>query len=62
MPAKSASPPLPEKIAALLQEARWFVLGGCAVYVALILAGYNRADPGWSATSAVKRVANPGGR
>ena len=62
MPDKSASPPLPEKIAALLQEARWFVLAGCAVYVALILAGYNRADPGWSATSAVKRVANPGGR
>lgn len=38
------------------------ILGGCAIYLALILAGYDRADPGWSATAAVDHIVNPGGR
>ena len=55
-------PPLPEKIASLLQEARWLLLGVLALYVAMILFGYSKADPGWSHAVLVDRVANPGGR
>jgi DNA segregation ATPase FtsK/SpoIIIE, S-DNA-T family len=54
--------PLPEKIASLLQEARWLLLGVLALYVALILFGYSKADPGWSHAVQVERVSNPGGR
>ena len=55
-------PPLPEKIASLLQEARWLLLGVLALYVAMVLFGYSKADPGWSHAVLVDRVANPGGR
>jgi len=55
-------PPLPEKIASLLQEARWLLLGVLAFYVAMVLFGYSKADPGWSHAVQVDRVANPGGR
>ncbi len=54
--------PLPEKIASLLQEARWLLLGVLACYVAMILFGYSKADPGWSHAVQVERVSNPGGR
>ncbi len=54
--------PLPEKIAALLQEARWLLLGVVACYVALVLFGYHRDDPGWSHALLMERVHNPGGR
>jgi len=59
---RSPSQPLPEKIASLLQEARWLLLGVLALYLALILAGYHKADPGWSHAAIVERIANPGGR
>jgi S-DNA-T family DNA segregation ATPase FtsK/SpoIIIE len=59
---KTAQQPLPEKIVALLQEARWLVLGGVALYIGLILFGYSKADPGWSHAAQVERIANPGGR
>ena len=59
---RSPAQPLPEKIAQLLQEVRWFVLGGIAVYLGMILGGYHRTDPGWSRVSVVDKVANPGGR
>jgi len=59
---KTASQPLPEKIVALLQEARWLVLGVVALYIGLILFGYSKADPGWSHAAQVERIANPGGR
>ena len=59
---KIAPQPLPEKIVALLQEARWLVLGGIALYLGLILFGYSKADPGWSHAAQVERIANPGGR
>jgi len=54
--------PLPEKIAALVHEARWLLVGLLGIYLALILWGYDRADPGWSHAAAVERIANPGGR
>ena len=60
--ASSRSRPLPEKIAARLQEARWLLFGLVAVYLAMVLLGYSKNDPGWSHAAAVERVANPGGR
>ena len=58
----SRSQPLPDKIAARLQETRWLLFGLCGVYVAMVLLGYSKSDPGWSHAAAVSRVANPGGR
>ena len=55
--------PLPEKIAALIQEARWLVIGAAGMYLALVLWTYDRGDPGWSHTVAAgNAIANPGGR
>jgi len=58
----ASAKPLPEKIVALLNEARWLLLGVVAFFIAMILWGYNRADPGWSHAVQVDRIANPGGR
>jgi S-DNA-T family DNA segregation ATPase FtsK/SpoIIIE len=44
----AASQPLPGKIAARLREAKWLALVAVAAYLALILATFDRADPGWS--------------
>ncbi|MEC5397060.1 DNA translocase FtsK [Uliginosibacterium sp. H1] len=54
--------PLPEKIAGLVREARWVVLAALGVYLAIILFGYDKADPGWSHAVEVSQVQNPGGR
>ena len=62
MAEKSNAQALPEKIVTLLREARWLVLAALAAYIALILAGFDKADPGWSHAVQVARVANPGGR
>ena len=62
MPVKTAAQPLPEKIVALLQEARWLVLAAAALYIGLVLFGYDKADPGWSHAVQVERIVNPGGR
>ena len=59
---RSPTVPLPEKIAALVHEVRWLVVAGVGVYLAMILWGYNAADPGWSHVVHVDRIANPGGR
>ncbi|RLJ67536.1 DNA translocase FtsK [Sulfurisoma sediminicola] len=58
----AASAALPEKIASLLREARWLVAAVVAAYIALILWGFDKADPGWSHSALVERIANPGGR
>ena len=49
--------PLPAKLAGLLREARWLVLVALAIYLVLIFATFNRADPGWSHAS----IADVGG-
>ncbi len=54
--------PLPEKIAALVHEVRWLVVAGVGIYLAMILWGYDTADPGWSHVARVEQIANPGGR
>ena len=59
---KEDQPPLPGKIAALLRESRWFILIAAAAYVALILFTFDRADPGWSHSTASLEVRNSGGR
>ncbi len=38
------------------------LFGLLGVYVAMVLLGYHKGDPGWSHAAAVERVANPGGR
>ena len=62
MAEKPKDHPLPEKIAALLQEARWLALAALAIYLGLILVGFNKADPGWSHAVDMGRIVNPGGR
>ena len=59
---KLTQQPLPEKIAALLQEARWLVLGALALYLILILGGFAADDPGWSHAATTEHILNPGGR
>ncbi|MDP1652643.1 MAG: DNA translocase FtsK 4TM domain-containing protein [Rhodocyclaceae bacterium] len=56
------APPLPERIAALVHEARWLAIAAVGLYLALILGGYNKADPGWSQAADIDSIANPGGR
>ena len=57
-----ANPPLPEKIVALVNEARWLLLAALGAYVALVLWGFDRTDPGWSHAAQLDKVVNPGGR
>jgi S-DNA-T family DNA segregation ATPase FtsK/SpoIIIE len=59
---ESTPEPLPEKIASLVHEARWLLVGLLGIYLTLILWGYDRADPGWSHAASIERIANPGGR
>jgi S-DNA-T family DNA segregation ATPase FtsK/SpoIIIE len=59
---KPPSQPLPERIAALVHEARWLAVAAVGLYLALILWGYDKADPGWSRAAEVAAIANPGGR
>jgi S-DNA-T family DNA segregation ATPase FtsK/SpoIIIE len=57
-----AAQPLPERIAALVHEARWLAVAAVGLYLALILWGFDKADPGWSQSASVDAIANPGGR
>ena len=59
---ESPATPLPEKIALLVHEARWLLVGLAGLYLGLGLWGFDRADPGWSHSALVERIANPGGR
>ncbi len=59
---RTPSLPLPEKIAAVVHEARWLAVAVAAIYLALIFSGYSPADPGWSLAAQVEHVVNPGGR
>jgi S-DNA-T family DNA segregation ATPase FtsK/SpoIIIE len=53
---------LPQRIKALMQEARWAVLGFVALVAVLALWGFNPADPAWSHSGPAGRVTNPMGR
>ncbi len=53
---------LPERIGALMQEARWALLGFVALVALLALGGFNPSDPAWSHSGPAGRVTNPMGR
>jgi len=59
---KTPRRPLPPKIAALLRESWWLLLVGAALYLVLILATYNKSDPGWSHQASGTQVVNAGGK
>ena len=58
----TAAQPLPEKIAGLIQEMRWLAVAVLGIYLGLALWGFDKADPGWSHSAEVDRIANPGGQ
>ena len=62
MSTRAARNPLPPQLAALLREFWWLALLGVALYLALVLYTYDRADPGWSHGADVSTVHNAGGR
>jgi S-DNA-T family DNA segregation ATPase FtsK/SpoIIIE len=49
-------------MAGLLREGWWWLLVAGAVYLTLILATYDKADPGWSQSVASDAIENAGGR
>jgi DNA segregation ATPase FtsK/SpoIIIE, S-DNA-T family len=59
--AQKTAAPLPAKLAGLLREAKWLALVAVAVYLLLIFATFNRADPGWSHSATDAVVGNAGG-
>lgn len=46
----------------LLREGGWLLLAALGAYFALILIGYDPADPGWSRSLPATVIHNPGGR
>jgi len=58
----AASNPLPPKLAGLLKESWWFAFIAVALYLALILLTYSKADPGWSHSIEPEKIGNAGGR
>ncbi|MFZ2300722.1 MAG: DNA translocase FtsK 4TM domain-containing protein [Gallionella sp.] len=59
--AEASGSPSANKLLALLRESRWLLLVACALYIALALYGYNRADPAWSHSASSALTDNPGG-
>jgi DNA segregation ATPase FtsK/SpoIIIE, S-DNA-T family len=53
---------LSDRTALLLKEARWLLLCSAALFLLLVLASYDRADPGWSNSLIGRDVTNLGGR
>jgi S-DNA-T family DNA segregation ATPase FtsK/SpoIIIE len=59
--AQRPTTPLPARLAALLRESRWLLLVAVAIYLVLILYGYDRTDPAWSHSASAAQLHNPGG-
>ncbi len=53
--------PLPERLLSLLRETRWLLLVALALYLILILYGFDRGDPSWSHSASDAVTRNPGG-
>jgi len=61
-PANNTVSPLAEKMRILLRESRWLLLVAAALYLILVLFGYDRADSAWShSVSKALGTHNPGG-
>jgi DNA segregation ATPase FtsK/SpoIIIE-like protein len=61
-PANNTVSPLAEKMRILLRESRWLLLVAVALYLILVLYGYDRADSAWShSASKALETHNPGG-
>ncbi|TMH66644.1 MAG: DNA translocase FtsK [Betaproteobacteria bacterium] len=58
---KSGPAPLPARLAGLVREAKWLLLGALALYLLLVLVTYHRGDPGWSHTGSDAVARNAGG-
>jgi S-DNA-T family DNA segregation ATPase FtsK/SpoIIIE len=58
---KSGPAPLPARLAGLVREAKWLLLGALALYLLLVFATYHRGDPGWSHTGTESLTRNAGG-
>ena len=58
---KSTGAPLPAKLAGLLREAKWLVLVALAAYLLIVLATFQKSDPGWSHDATDALVRNAGG-
>ena len=54
--------PWPPRLVALAREAWWLVLVLVATYLALVLATYDKFDPGWSHSTGGTGIHNAGGR
>jgi len=52
---------LPERIIRLINELRWIATGLMTLYLIVVLATYDRADPGWSHEAGTAAIANAGG-
>ncbi len=53
--------PLPERLLNLLRESRWLLLMAAALYLILILFGFDRTDSSWSHSATAAVTHNPGG-
>ncbi|WP_035383266.1 DNA translocase FtsK [Ferriphaselus sp. R-1] len=57
----SGRPSLPGQLTTLLRESRWLILAALAIYLILILYGYDPVDPAWSHNESSGITHNPGG-
>src|SRR5690606_14613726 len=53
--------PLQSRLSSLLREARWIVFAALAVWLALVLASWNKGDPAWSQSVPGNVIQNRGG-
>jgi S-DNA-T family DNA segregation ATPase FtsK/SpoIIIE len=58
---KGGPAPLPARLAGLVREAKWLLLGALALYLLLVFVTYHRGDPGWSHTGTESVARNAGG-
>ena len=58
---KGGPAPLPARLAGLVREAKWLLLGALALYLLLVLATYHREDPAWSHSVGEAVTRNAGG-
>jgi DNA segregation ATPase FtsK/SpoIIIE, S-DNA-T family len=53
--------PAEHKLWMVLRESRWILFVACALYLSMVLFGFDRADPAWSHSGTAAATQNPGG-